>query len=84
MVSDTMQQAERALRQIAFGHVTLPSGKNRGMYKSEIINLAREVCDQLGIAYSNGAFEPDRAVPGQAVPLDNSGSNDGETGHAAL
>jgi hypothetical protein len=28
------------------------------MYNHEIINLAREACDQLGIAYSNGACEP--------------------------
>jgi hypothetical protein len=77
-----MQEAERALRQIAFGHVILPSGKMRGMYNYEMINLAREACDQLGIAYSNGACEPYRAVPGQAAPLDSSGSS-GVTGHAA-
>lgn len=77
-----MQRAERALRQIAFGHVVLPSGKKRGMYNYEMINLAREACDQLGIAYSNGACAQYRAVAGQAAPLDNSGSN-GVTGHAA-
>jgi hypothetical protein len=77
-----MQEAERALRQIAFGHVILPSGKKRRMYNCEMINLAPEICDRLGILYSNGACEPYRAVPGQAVPLDNSGRN-GVTGHAA-
>jgi hypothetical protein len=48
----------KALQQIAFGHVVLPSGKTRRMYNYEIINLAREACDHLGIAYSNGACEP--------------------------
>ena len=59
-----MHRAESALQQIAFGNVVLPSGKKRGMYNYEMINLAREVCDQLGIPYSNGACEPYRAVPG--------------------
>jgi hypothetical protein len=30
------------------------------MYNYEMINLAREACDQLGIAYSNGACKPFR------------------------
>ena len=81
-LGETMHRAERALQQIAFGPVVLPSGKKRGMYNYEMINLAREACDHLGIAYSNGACEPFRAVPDQAAPLDNSGSN-GVTGHAA-
>ncbi len=50
-----MQGAERALQQIAFGYVVMPSGKMRGMYNYEMIDLAREACDRLGIAYSNGA-----------------------------
>lgn len=54
----TMHGVERALQQIAFGHVVLPSGKTRGMYNYEMINLAREACDQLGIAYSNGTCKP--------------------------
>ena len=53
-----MQGPFKALQQIAFGHVVLPSGKTRRMYNYEIINLAREACDQLGIAYSNGACDP--------------------------
>lgn len=77
-----MQRAKKALQQIAFGHVILPSGKKRGMYNYEMINLAREACDQLGIAYSNGVCEPYRAVSGQATPPDNSGS-DCLTGQAA-
>jgi hypothetical protein len=48
----------KALQLISFGHVVLPSGKTRRMYNYEVINLAREACDQLGIAYSNGACEP--------------------------
>ena len=47
-----MQDAEKVLQQIAFGHVVLPSGKMRGIYRYEMINLAREICDQLGIEYS--------------------------------
>jgi hypothetical protein len=50
-----MQGAERALQQIAFGYVIMPSGRMRGMYNYEMIDLAREACDRLGIAYSNGA-----------------------------
>ena len=50
-----MQDPLKTLQQIAFGHVVLPSGKTRQMYNYEMINLAREACDQLGIAYSNGA-----------------------------
>jgi hypothetical protein len=57
-LGDTMQGAARALQQIAFGHVLLPSGKKRGMYNYEMINLAREACDKLGIAYSNSACKP--------------------------
>jgi hypothetical protein len=53
-----MQGPFKALQQIAFGHVVLPSGKTRRMYNYEIINLAREACDQLGIPYSNGACDP--------------------------
>ena len=49
------QHCERILRQIAFGYVLTPSGGMRKMYNHEIISLAREACDQLGIAYSNGA-----------------------------
>jgi hypothetical protein len=49
-----MQGAERALQQIAFGYVVMPSGKMRGMYNYEMIDLAREACELLGIAYSNG------------------------------
>jgi hypothetical protein len=50
-----VQDPLKTLQQIAFGHVVLPSGKTRQMYNYEMINLAREACDQLGIAYSNGA-----------------------------
>ena len=53
-----MQDPFKTLQQIAFGHVVLPSGKTRRMYNYEIINLAREARDQLGIAYSNGACDP--------------------------
>ncbi len=55
-----MQGAERVLQQIAFGYVVMPSGKMRGMYNYEMIDLAREACEQLGIAYSNGACKPFR------------------------
>jgi len=58
-----MQGAERALQQIAYGHVILPSSKMRGMYNYEMINFARQACEQLGIAYSNGACKPFR--PGE-------------------
>ena len=61
-----MQGPFKALQQIAFGHVMLPSGKTRRMYNYEIINLAREACDQLGIAYSNGACDPFKP-PAQAA-----------------
>jgi hypothetical protein len=53
-----MQGRFKAIQQIAFGHVVSPSGETRRMYNYEIINLVREACDQLGIAYSNGACEP--------------------------
>jgi hypothetical protein len=53
-----MQDPLKTLKQIAFGQVILPSGKARQMYNYEIINLAREACDQLGVAYSNGACKP--------------------------
>jgi hypothetical protein len=43
------------LQQIAFGYVLTPSGGMRKMYNHEMISFAREACDQLGIAYSNGA-----------------------------
>ena len=46
---------ERILRQIAFGYVLTPSGRMRKMYNHEMISLAREACDRLGIAYSDGA-----------------------------
>jgi hypothetical protein len=46
---------ERLLQQIAFGYVLTPSGGMRKMYNHEMISLAREACDQLGIAYSDGA-----------------------------
>jgi hypothetical protein len=63
-----MQDAERALQQIAFGHVVLPSAKTRQMYNYEMINLAREACDQLGVAYSNGACtQPFEARSGAAA-----------------
>ena len=52
------QHCERILRQIAFGYVLTPSGGMRKMYNHEMISLAREACDQLGIAYSNGACDP--------------------------
>ena len=39
------------MQQIAFGYVIMPSGKMRGMYNYEMIDLAREACEQLGIAY---------------------------------
>jgi hypothetical protein len=55
---ESMQGAERALQQIAFGYVIMHSGKMRGMYNHEMIDLAREACDRLGIACSNGASEP--------------------------
>jgi hypothetical protein len=57
-----MQGAERALQQIAFGYIIMHSGKMRGMYNYEMIDLAREACDRLGIACSNGACEPFRPV----------------------
>jgi hypothetical protein len=57
-----MQDPFKVLQQIAFGYVILPSGRTREMYRHEIINLAREACEQFGIAYSNGGckqpFEP--------------------------
>lgn len=63
----TMRGVERALQQIAFGHVVLPSGKTRGMYNYEMINLAREACDQLGIPYSNGTCKPYRPAAGASA-----------------
>ena len=57
-----MQGAERVLRQIAFGYIIMPSGKMRGMYNYEMIDLAREACEKLGIEYSNGACEPFRPI----------------------
>jgi hypothetical protein len=53
-----MQQYEKALQQIGFGYVIMPSGRMRAMYNYEMINLAREACEQLGIGYSNGACKP--------------------------
>jgi hypothetical protein len=59
------RRCERALQQIAFGYVIMPSGKMRGMYNHEMISIARETCDQLGIAYPNGACKkPRRALCG--------------------
>jgi hypothetical protein len=46
---------ERLLQQIAFGYVLTPSGGMRKMYNPEMISLAPEACDQLGIAHSDGA-----------------------------
>jgi hypothetical protein len=48
----------RVLQQIAFGYVLTPSGRMRKMYNYAMISLAREGCDRLGIADSNGACEP--------------------------
>lgn len=67
-----MQGAEKILQQIAFGHVILPSGKMRGFYRYEMINLAREICDQLGIEYSAGTREPYEAA--QKVDVRQTGS----------
>jgi hypothetical protein len=62
-----VQDPLKTLQQIAFGHVVLPSRKTRQMYNYEMINLAREACDQLGIAYSNGAcMQPLEARSGAA------------------
>jgi hypothetical protein len=62
-----VQDPLKTLQQIAFGHVVLPSRKTRQMYNYEMINLAREACDQLGIAYSNGAcMQPFEARSGAA------------------
>ena len=58
---------ERLLQQIAFGYVLTPSGGMRKMYNHEMISLAREACDQLGIAYSDGACtQPFGACTGAA------------------
>ena len=59
---------ERLLQQIAFGYVLTPSGGMRKMYNHEMISLAREACDQLGIAYSDGACtqQPFQARSGAA------------------
>ena len=58
---------ERVLQQIAFGYVLPPSGGIRKMYNHEMISLAREACDQLGIAYSDGACtQPFRTRRGAA------------------
>jgi hypothetical protein len=63
---------ERVLQQIAFGYVLTPSGGMRKMYNHEMISLAREACDQLGIAYSGGActqpFETRRGVAEVDLP----------------
>jgi hypothetical protein len=60
---------ERVLQQIAFGYVLTPSGGMRKMYNHEMISLAREACDQLGIAYSSGACEPFKPAPKAAEAL---------------
>jgi hypothetical protein len=68
-----MQGPLKALQQIAFGHLVLPSGKTRRMYNYEIINLAREACDQLGIAYcalAPGMGPPPRRAGGLPNGLD--------------
>jgi hypothetical protein len=57
---------ERVLQQIAFGYVVTPSGRMRKMYNHEMISLAREACDQLGIAYSGGACDQPHEVPQRA------------------
>ena len=67
-----MQGAEKVLQQIAFGHVVLPSGKMRGIYRYEMINLAREISDQLGIEYSAGACDP--YEPARSVEVGQTGS----------
>jgi hypothetical protein len=59
----------RVLQQIAFGYVVTPSGRMRKMYNHEMISLAREACDQLGIAYSDGACEPFKPVAKAAEML---------------
>ena len=62
---------ERVLHQIAFGYVLTPSGGMRKMYNHEMINLAREACDQLGIAYSDGACtHPFQARSGRLRSMD--------------
>jgi hypothetical protein len=73
-----MQGADRTLQQIAFAYVMLPSGRMRQMYMHEMISLAREACDQLGIAYSNGACKPFEAAAraSNSFPA-NSGQNTG-------
>jgi hypothetical protein len=63
-----MQGAVRALQQIAFGYVIMSSGKMRGMYNYEMIDLAREACDRLGIAYSNGTCKPFKPPEGADDP----------------
>src|ERR1700731_1634816 len=61
------RHCERVLQQIAFGYVLTLSGRMRKMYKHEMISLAREACDQLGIAYSDGACtQPFQARSGAA------------------
>jgi hypothetical protein len=73
-----MQGAERALQQIAFAYLMLPSGRMRPMYMHEMISLAREACDQLGIAYSNGACKPFEAAKRAANSFTaSSGQNTG-------
>lgn len=58
---------ETVLQQIAFGYVLTPSGGMRKMYNHEMTSLAREACDQLGIAYSDGACtQPFQARSGAA------------------
>ena len=67
---------ERVLQQIAFGYVLTPSGGMRKMYNHEMTSLAREACDQLGIAYSNGASEPFKLVAKAAEALAGSTAQD--------
>jgi hypothetical protein len=65
-----VQDPLKTLQQIAFGHVVLPSGKTRQMYNYEMINLAREACDQLGIAHSNGPCTQPFATRSRAAEVD--------------
>jgi hypothetical protein len=62
---------ERVLQQIAFGYVLTASGGMRKMYNHELICLAREACDQLGIDYSDGACTQPFETRSGAVPVAN-------------
>jgi hypothetical protein len=72
------RHCEKVLQQIAFGYVLTPSGGMRKMYNHEMTSLAREACDQLGIAYSGGACEPFKPVAKAAEMLaGGTGQDDG-------